>query len=95
VTSQNSQVNATVRGELYLLKCARSPYDTPFRFHYLLLALIFSIPYHLPGHPTILPFFERHLDTHFGFIFWIILSYDVTTNDTHDSNGRPLPRIAL
>lgn len=45
--------------------------------------------------PSILLFFERHLDTHFGLILWIALSYDVTMNDTHDSNGRPLLRIAL
>ena len=45
-----------------------------------------------PYYPT---FFERQLVTHFRIIFWIILFYDVTTNDTHDSNGRPLLRIAL
>jgi hypothetical protein len=72
---------------VYVHLVSQSALDTPLRFLSITGAFFTSYTTYQAA-TTILLFFERHLDTHFGFISWIILSYDVTTNDTHDSNGR-------
>jgi hypothetical protein len=53
--------------------------DTPY-----LVVLLLTLSYLL----TLL--IERLPITLAGYIPWIIPPYDITTNDTHDSNGWPL-----